>query len=329
MERNDERRSIAFACRSAVPGNDWDEFHRRTTIISQYYELLYNCDDTNDLETTLVDPIAREAMTELAMDVNLLPWGDACEEDAILFGVALGAPDQLRHTIACDKLTYRLMESSAVSTPQCCQTVQMDMEVLLLHDDDTTEEDAIVQLQNRLIQILNAPRTSLPAKTLAIPDPTRRYQHHASAEDADTSDGEVLMGDRGLTITGGLLVGVLLLSIVSFVVVAYRRSRRRTHHQRMIDIYKDDDDEMNHMESTIDPDSSDYSSHHGACGIYRTPAADTSCYSMAESLRDSIFWREYSYQIEMDEISEADSWAQTDATVGSLEERLEQITAEI
>jgi hypothetical protein len=32
---------------------------------------------------------------------------------------------------------------------------------------------------------------------------------------------------------------------------------------------------------------------------------------------------------DVDDISEADSWAQTDATVGSLEDRLESITAEI
>lgn len=338
IERNANRQSVAYACEDSVTEEDdgWEDFHRRTTILSQYYELLYPC-DTDDLEDAYVKPIARHTMDELATDLDLLPSGAACSEDHSIRGVAKGNPDVLRHNIPCETLPYQLRDSLVASSiPQCCQTVQMGLEVLLDEADTEDDKSITVSLQESMARILNEPSRYLPVQTLAIADPTLRVQHETSV-DANESRGEFhILGDQELTITGGALVGLLLTFLFSFFIVAYRRSRRcRTHHHRMIDYQKDDwqsnEDDMHNMESTVELDSSEYSSHqNGACGIYRDPAHDnTSCYSMAESLRESIFWREQSYQVELDEISEADSWAQTDATVGSLEERLEQITAEI
>jgi hypothetical protein len=188
---------------------------------------------------------------------------------------------------------------AVVTTAQCCQVARLDLHVLpprqLQPSSDVVwQRNLRAYLQYRLNEYHNlhttqstttdTTTTPMMIRTLAIPDPllTTGRQRPPTQPSTTSSGGSANVsssdkdGSSRLTILAGTLTAVLV--VLSLLIVGYRRRRRRHmfHHTRMIDHQYDhpyewsvhdkkkknapmvDDEEI--ASTTLDPDSSDYSS---------------------------------------------------------------------
>lgn len=147
-----------------------------------------------------------------------------------------------------------------------------------------------------------------------------------------------------LTFVGGLMVAGFVVAFVGLFFVLYRRRQRFLAAQDMeLALSKSDLDDMSPGDG--DPDSSSKEGRPEAYGNYEPEIGEDDDdfptnyrFDMATSMKNELFNihgraadppKSYGIGIEETSDSDADSWAQTDGTIGSLELQLEPITAEV
>lgn len=144
-----------------------------------------------------------------------------------------------------------------------------------------------------------------------------------------------------LTFVGGLMVAGFVVAFVGLFFVLYRRRQRFLAAQEMeIALSKSDLDDMAPGDGDPDSSSRDARPEHYEPEIGEEDDDFPTNYrfDMATSMKNELFNihgratdppKSYGIGIEETSDSDADSWAQTDGTIGSLELQLEPITAEV
>jgi len=179
-----------------------------------------------------------------------------------------------------------------------------------------------------------------------------------------TNQGRNVQPNRFTLIGGFVLGGLVAVFVAAVFVLVRRRHKSRREHVVEVEIHKSEYDEDGSDGPTLEVDvmSDDmhqHQNHHGGGHHYPNgpamrnsfdfqqddvPTPSSYTFDLAWSLKNDVMGAHGGsgsdfgptsmavvppYPMEETSDSEADSWAQTDGTVGSLEDRLEEITAEI
>ena len=144
-------------------------------------------------------------------------------------------------------------------------------------------------------------------------------------------------GKRTFTFVGGLMVAAFLAAFLGLFFVLYRRRQRFLAAQEMeIALSKSDMDDMSPRNG--DSSSKDVENMEPEIGEEDEDFPTNYRFDLATSMKNELFNihgraadppKSYGIGIEETSDSDADSWAQTDGTIGSLELQLEPITAEV
>ena len=167
-----------------------------------------------------------------------------------------------------------------------------------------------------------------------------------SASDTPTSQ-QAATGPRQFTIIGGLVLAALTVALLVAFFLVHRQRRRRKHQSKIQDAHAKSEDTHSDgptLEVDVMSDACDIPPQipHPFPSSFEDDMANTPSsytFDLASSMKLHVLGT-YSdlptsmavvppYPMEETSDSEVDSWAQTDGTVGSLEDRLEEITAEI
>ena len=149
---------------------------------------------------------------------------------------------------------------------------------------------------------------------------------------------------RTFTFVGGLLVAAFLAAFLGLFFVLYRRRKKFLAAQEMeIALSKSDLDDMqprgqDEDSGVLRPENLQPEIGEEADGHEEDFSSSNYRFDLATSMKNELFNihgraadppRAYGIGIEETSDSDADSWAQTDGTIGSLELQLEPITAEV
>jgi hypothetical protein len=320
--------------------------------VSSYYDMRYPCDKQPE---QFVAAISSTVLTNLAEEFKLLPEGIACIKfDTMLplwvIGVSSSPSDTLLNNVECQKL------KTNDGAESCCVVVHAPMTFWW------TDRD---YQRNDILGVLSVEFNS-PTATVAIDSDNVTIEYiGAFLETQDAADqgsippaasspeGQSTQQSKRstqLTMIGSIAVvafGLLLLAAVALVVLQ-RRKRVKSRTQVEGAFGKSDDShsdgptlEVDVMSEGCDYPSNSQQMHHVPYSfeddVANTPNSYT--FDLANSMKLDVIGT-YSgmptcmavvppYPMEETSDSEVDSWAQTDGTVGSLEDRLEEITAEI
>lgn len=157
-------------------------------------------------------------------------------------------------------------------------------------------------------------------------------------------EGTVEPEDREMTVVGGFVAGGLIAVFIGMALMLVQRRRRHLRgHGRAV---RDSDDVTVHV-SVMSPEETRKEEEAKALALDEAMYGEANFpnyqFDVGDSFKNEIAGKYGSsqgsgpssipvvppYPMEETSDSEVDSWAQTDGTVGSLEERLEEITAEI
>jgi hypothetical protein len=308
--------------------------------ISSYYELLHPCVSN---VTDAMDVIERRLLTQLGQTFQLLPDGKACTIPDTSLNVWVIGLSSLPLDVSIDNMACNKLRSSRSS---CCTVVHAPMTFWVT--------DANFQNNNIMGYLAQAiDGTSITAGT----DYRTAYlgsQIESTAVQGQNQTRPIFsvppnpvgvqqkQQQTNVSLVGGVVVAGFVAGMMAVVFVLMKRKRRFRKH------FPIEDDIRTSLEHFPDSDQSEASPTGGdIMDIDHLQSNDgwtdeenfnqSYTFDLAASMKHTVMgtYGPTSFAVQpphpMDDASdsEADSWAQTDATVGSLEERLEEITAEI
>jgi hypothetical protein len=321
--------------------------------VSSYYDMLYPCAGDPGM---LMNAIASTVLTNVAEYFELLPDGSVCTiPDAALplwvIGISLYPSSSTVNDVGCQKL-------KADEDPTlCCEVVHAPMtfwwadreyqinDVLSLLSDEfnSPKATAAAQTEGVTIQYIGAYMQSSAEGGQGNAPPAMSAPDVSAIQTKSTSGSHI-------TMVGVIaLVALVAVSIATLFVVIVQRRRRSKNQKHVQDTLAKADDNNSDgptLEVDVMSDGCDYPSNsqqiHPLPYSFEDDVANTPnsyTFDLANSMKLDVLGT-YSglptcmavvppYPMEETSDSEVDSWAQTDGTVGSLEERLEEITAEI
>jgi hypothetical protein len=320
--------------------------------VSSYYDMLYPC---NEDPERIMNAIAPTVLTNIAEYFELLPDGTVCTIPNTLkplwvIGISSYPSDAMVKNVECQKL-----EANSTSA-SCCGVVHAPMTFWW------TDRD---YQRNDILDVLSVEFNS-PKATAAVQSENVKIQYvgaymEGTGEDVQGNMPPVIPASEGpkaegssksgnqMTMTGVIVLVALILVVLAagFVVIVQRRSKKRGNNQDSLAKSDDTHSDGPTLEVDVMSDGCDYPSNSQQQmqplpysfedDMANTPNSYT--FDLANSMKLDVLGT-YSglptcmavvppYPMEETSDSEVDSWAQTDGTVGSLEDRLEEITAEI
>jgi hypothetical protein len=341
-EYNDAGTLVGYSCALLTsPGNTYDPVK-----VPYYYDLVYPCSTTdvkgkqaieNDLLTSTASLLR---MLDADSSGCLVPPPGSAPWIARIDGNPL---DEFETTFDCLK--------ARLTPGQCCSVVRgaMTMYPIGAYNLDDLKGLLALQLDDNQFDVfythyLGAEVEYSPESGMDAVAPAIRASEVASLEPKG----------KNITVVGGFVAGSLVASFVGVLLILMQR-RRRYLHSKDTELALSRSEDGGKMHITVISDVNTFEDSLGPPPP--PPPASTDPYSPGEDdhyksykfdLGDS-FKNEIAgkygipsgmvgptsmavvapYPMEETSDSEVDSWAQTDGTVGSLEERLEEITAEI
>jgi hypothetical protein len=313
--------------------------------------MLYPCDED---PAKLMNAIAETVLTNVAEYFELLPDGSVCTIPDTLkplwvIGISSHPPDALEENVECQRLKPN--SSSAL----CCRVVHAPMTFWW------TDRD---YQRNEILDVLsvefNSPQATASAQAESVTSQYVGAYVASTGEDAQGNLPPAISTPEGqktdsasktghqMTMTGVSVLVALILVVLGagFIVILQRRSRRKKQNNVQDTLAKSDDTHSDGPTLEVDVLSDGCASNSQQIqplpfsfedDMANTPNSYT--FDLANSMKLDVLGT-YSglptcmavvppYPMEETSDSEVDSWAQTDGTVGSLEDRLEEITAEI
>jgi len=183
--------------------------------------------------------------------------------------------------------------------------------------------------------VVSNPVNTVPLDSTVV-STTANGSSGASASKAETMEGEE-KPNQEVTFVGGLLVAALLAAFLALFFVLYRRRQKFLAAQEMeMALSKSDMDDISPDGSSKDVRPENIQPEIGSEEDEDFPTNYR--FDLATSMKNELFNihgraadapKSYGIGIEETSDSDADSWAQTDGTIGSLELQLEPITAEV
>ena len=322
QESNAENVPITYACRY---DDNNQNLPRKSAQVSLHYDLVYPCGmDINDAQKY----VAQQLLQSSALAWAILPAAETCNRPVIfnnvwLFGVSSEPRDEVLPDVDCQTLVP--------GPEECCNVIELNMRFLATgsYDDDV--------LDDALIRFLRA-ELSTPELTYELPIQTAPVDPFYDVpnvgidhEDFTTSSSSQSKSSQKRLLPFGAFfiaaLAVLCFGVLLIVVRRYRR-RRLNWFQKHENI-GEDDEEFHTV--TVVTETDDPRIVEQAASVdtpkYAFDLGDTFRNSVMNTVAPTILPVVAAFPPE--DSSMDDSWAQTDGTVGSLEERLEEITAEI
>lgn len=361
-DSNDEGLVTSYKCDHHVKSGKITAQSGRT--ISSYYEMLLPCQDDPEDSMRIV---ASELLDSLGDTFGLLPDGRTCTVpdttlDIWVIGLSSSPSDSLVPFMECKNL------SSGDNEELCCVVVQAPMtfwvtntnsedEAIMKHLAACLNEGAFtyktVYIGSMMEFTGNGVQGQLPGPPVLPLDDDIVVTGIVQAPTTNGNDRQPI------TIIGGFLMAALIIVVVfGFGLIVSRRRKRRLEEirvleaaeRRALEFMKDDDSVGPVVELRVDDET--YQQHAIASNNSFGPSdirqvrdyRQGYAFDIANSMKNHIMAQYGDNRghpgphgtaayppFGMDETSdsEVDSWAQTEGTVGSLEENLEQITAEI
>lgn len=320
QESNEDKVPITYTCR-------YDDVNqnlpRKSAQVTVHYDLAYPCTmDISDAKKY----VAQQLLQNSALAWAILPAAETCSRPVIfnnvwMFGVSSEPKDEIVPDIGCQALVP--------GPSECCNVIKMNMRFLATgnYDDD--------MLDDALVRYLRA-ELSTPELTWELPIQTFPVEHFddlpnnmghdtLTASTSTQSDSS----QKLLPSFWALLIAALAVFVFGVMLVIVRRYRRRRLSWFQKHENVGEDEEFHTV--TVVTESEDHRV------VEQATSADTPKYAfdLGESFRNSVMKAVAPTILPVvaayppEDSSMDDSWAQTDGTVGSLEERLEEITAEI
>jgi len=284
-----------------------------------------------------------------------------------VFGVSSGEPDVFISDFGCQRLTVGAEECCQVVRSTTTFYPTGEFQITNLEDFVRTQLNsgeltaALDDLRTAVIDPVfvdpgDGPENARDNLGTPPPRPSESGGVMAGVEE-EKSPAEP--GNGKITVTGGFLMGALVAAVLGVGFILYRRYRKRRQTAIAVGDGKvgDDDGTFEHGQSgddepfrvsVLSDDAPDFINRDTSALSYHSDedvvAPPKYAFDLSQSFKNDVMGTYFRsgpqgpttmqvvapYPI-LDETSdsEADSWAQTDGTVGSLEERLEEITAEI
>jgi hypothetical protein len=330
--------------------------------INSYYEMLLPCQENPDNAMAV---IASELLDSLGMRFGLLPDGSACTiPDTTLnvwvIGETSSPLDSIVPHMGCTKLT------TGDNAELCCVVVKAPM-TFWVSSTNFKDQDVMKYVASELDAGNFTYQTTYIGSILQftgnagagqIPSQSSPHDDQVIAGISQTPTSSK-SGKSSITVTGGLLMSALIVVVVFGIgLITFRRRR----HVRKAALDEESIDK-NSLDFTKNDDSAGPALHVEEAShemLHRRAIFTNNSFGLDDKMDDPEDQRNYTfdiadnmknhimgqygghgnygptsmavyppYQMEETSDSEADSWAQTEGTVGSLEENLEQITAEI
>ena len=362
-QANDSGIVVAYKCQYHIKTGGITQNNGKE--INSFYEMIHPCrEDPEDA----MHIVASELLDALGTTFGLLPDGSACtipdtSLDTWVIGESSAPLDSIVSHMDCLSL------STGDNAELCCSVVKAPMTFWVTRsnfkDQDVMKYVAAelnagaftyqtAYIGSKIEYTGNAGYDQQPAPDFPDDDPV------VSEIASNPSDEK----KQSLTLMGGFLVAALVVVVVfGIAVVSFRRRR----HARRLALDKENEErdslefikEIDSMDPTIEVDDmidkmlrQQAMSTTGSVGLDDEKVDEGDyprnyTFDIADSMKHHIMGQYGSssgrgtfgrasmaaypppYAMEETSDSEADSWAQTEGTVGSLEENLEQITAEI
>jgi hypothetical protein len=354
---------VTYACEYQT-GNDPLATNTFDVVtVEQFYDFVYPCYQDKQEGANY---IAEQLLMKAAVAWNILPNGEACTAPqsvygAWLFGVSSEGPDEFISDFGCQRLTPNITKK------ECCQVVRSEMKFIPTGGYNKTVLQQFVQDQldakepSYSLLFRTASINPIFNETIPINDASGNLSEPTRV--ASGVQGQVTEKSANrekVTATGGFVIALLSAAFVGFFVILYRRNRKPRASAG--DTFHKDDDFCNstmeqgpscegdyHVTILSEDASSSFLRQHTSFDLEEdqnfvdmpleeAPPAKYA-FDLGESFKNDVMGTyapttmqvvaPYPMMEDTSCDSEADSWAQTDGTVGSLEERLEEITAEI
>lgn len=331
--------------------------------VPSYYDLIYPCDSSIN---TAISIVASKLLQEIATTFKILPDGTACSipDTSLpvwLLGLSSEPADSLYSGLSCQKL------KPDAASGQCCSVVYAPMTFWATGNNvqnhtlmkivatgmDSGNVTAGTDLEIAYIGSVMAANGGAGAGTdqalgntlTAAPQSNWTSPSLSAAQQQNTTQ----VKSKNFTVIGGVVLGGLVATFLGMVLVLVRRRRMKQHRDTELAISKSEgniEDGQGSEGPTLEVDvmSDDMPTHHSQRDYDAQDDYHPSSYTfdLANCMKNDVMGT-YGMQYGPTSISvvppypmaeetsdsEVDSWAQTDGTVGSLEERLEEITAEI
>jgi hypothetical protein len=356
VQVDDESTPWSYACAYQLGDAEYATRYE-VAVIEKFYDLVYPCSMPKQ---NAVKYIAATLLNDAAIAWNILPDGVACMEfqetypyKTWIFGVANG-----NHTLITD---FGCQKLSVPNPEMCCQVVRAEMQFTpsggynkssleQFVEDKLNSEELTASFPSIKTAAIDpaftevAPQNEDPRDNLDTPIPVASVK----AQEQNSTES-----DRDISVVGGFVITGLVMAFLSLIFILVRRRRLRKQ------VTAQDEGELNNIRVTVlsdgdasfpnvdspfvqelaiskvdfgeEDDDDPYSPKNmgayqfdlgqsfknNVMGTYNPQNAPTSMHVVAP------------YALDDTSDSEVDSWAQTEGTVGSLEERLEEITAEI
>ena len=369
INKDEQDRPMGYVCAAHVGDGPKDISDETAMVISSYYDFEYDCSSPQSPPSPDAPAeIASQLTQRLATSFRLIPKGDACWKGVYplwMIGLDAGPDDSFVDNFECTKLKPASGRCCAVvHAPMTFWWAEDDIletNVMKLLEDEFNDESLTADA-NYKIQYIGAfieppvgqeddGRDNVPP-AISNPDPPTQPKSQPKG--------------ANFTVIGGVVLGGLLAVFLAAVFLLVRRKRRLNKAKAIdeavaksegldlddgqgsggvtleIDVMSDDAPPNNLRSSfdNIEDNDFDNLTPHSQSD-YPTP--NSYRFDLAHSFKNDVMGTygsnsDYAptsmavvppYPMEETSDSEVDSWAQTDGTVGSLEERLEEITAEI
>lgn len=329
IQRTDDGTPIAYSCEELMANNEVYQLQ-----VEYYYDILH---DSGVDEATAVAQGEAALLTSVANNFGLID-GARCGIPAItelwLIDVTSSKQDE---PVAVFDECLELVPGDGES----CEVYKGYMTAHWLGDGDQRDFESYIQSNLNNIggdQGIQISYLGATLDTSSVITDTGREELKPSSNKAESA-ATVEPDERNITFVGGLLVAGFLAAFLALFFVMYRRRQRFLSGQEMeLALSKSDLDDMATRDG--DPDSSSVRPEfiEPEIGEEEDEFPQNYRFDMASSMKNELFNihgraadppRQYGIGIEETSDSDADSWAQTDGTIGSLELQLEPITAEV
>jgi hypothetical protein len=356
VQVDDEDTPWRYACAYQLGDEEYAKRYE-VVVVENFYDLVYPCTMPKQ---NAVKYIAETLLNDAALAWNLLPEGVACMEfqdsypyKTWIFGVANG-----NHTLITDFGCQKL----SVPNPEiCCQVVRAEMKFTPSGGyNKTSFEQFVAGKLNSDELTASFPSIKTAAIAPAFPDVAPQNEDPRDNLDPPIPVSSVKAqqenspeSDRDISVVGGFVITGLVAAFLGLIFILVRR--RRVHKQATaqdegdlndirVTVLSDGDASFPNVDSpflqevyisTVDLAEEDEDDPYSPknMGAYQ--------FDLGQSFKNNVMGTYFPqnaptsmhvvapYALDDTSDSEVDSWAQTEGTVGSLEERLEEITAEI
>jgi hypothetical protein len=335
-EYNDNGTLVGYSCALLTsPGNTYD-----AVIVPYFYDLVYPC-GTNDEKGK--QTVENELLTSTASMLRML--------DADSSGCLVPPPGSAPWIARLDGNPLDVFETTFdclkadLQENECCSVVHgsLTMYPIGAYNVDDLKGIMAIQLNDNRF---DSYRTHYLGAEIEYTPEAGQNDIAPVVRESDTTALEPK--GKSITMVGSFVVGSLVAGLVGMILVIFQRRRRLLHAKDTeLALSQSEDDVKVHVsvrsaDHTFDdgydqaPESPFSVEDEGRFKNYK--------FDLGDSFKNEIVGKYGTktgvvgpssmavvapYPMEETSDSEVDSWAQTDGTVGSLEERLEEITAEI